>query len=540
MKLIEYGKKGVAWLYLLIVSVILFDLLVVQNFVENNFKRHFSHSNAVLLLFGVLAVLLTLAAAIIAYRYLGRRLDRIVCKKTVALCAILLFVLQFYISYNIFFLTDWDVKLVLQMVEKVAANEPVDAWYYSRYPNNLAITFLYVLIFKLHAAVGIFESGVIAIIALQCALSAVASYLVYTVLFDIVKNRWIAFLGFWIYVLFIGFSPWFVIPYSDGTGFLFPILIFRLYQLAKRNPMRWKRLLYWGLIGAATFIGYKIKPQIAIVFIAILIAGVVELVLKPIENKKEFFKRSLGLLLCLAVFGASNLAFGYFSEKQTKIVVNDERTFGLPHFFMMGLNDETDGGYLESDIGFSDSFETKEERDRGNVRIAIERITKYGVGGICRHLTEKLLVIYGDGTFAWCKEGEVFFDEMMPEPNHGTAPFLRSYYYSWGTHFQDFMDSMQAIWLVLLFLGALSVLYVLKKGNGDLAVILLALLGLAAFELLFEARARYLFTYAPFYIICAAVGFYVLFDFTKKLIKKIQDKKEKKHEANVVHCDSVL
>ncbi len=36
---------------------------------------------------------------------------------------------------------------------------------------------------------------------------------------------------------------------------------------------------------------------------------------------------------------------------------------------------------------------------------------------------------------------------------------------------------------------------------------LLSVIGLTLFELLFEARARYLFTYVPIYIILALYGF---------------------------------
>ena len=43
--------------------------------------------------------------------------------------------------------------------------------------------------------------------------------------------------------------------------------------------------------------------------------------------------------------------------------------------------------------------------------------------------------------------------------------------------------------------------------NKYFCTIMLSILGLTIFELLFEARARYLFTYAPLYIILAVLGF---------------------------------
>lgn len=53
-----------------------------------------------------------------------------------------------------------------------------------------------------------------------------------------------------------------------------------------------------------------------------------------------------------------------------------------------------------------------------------------------------------------------------------------------------------------------------------LNIMQLSLIGITVFELLFEARARYLYIYVPFYIIVAMFNF----DSTKKVIfKKVKD-----------------
>lgn len=60
------------------------------------------------------------------------------------------------------------------------------------------------------------------------------------------------------------------------------------------------------------------------------------------------------------------------------------------------------------------------------------------------------------------------------------------------------------IWLTIVSLNIFSGR---KLPNNSICVIMLSILGLTLFELLFEARARYLFTYAPLYIILAIYGF---------------------------------
>ena len=76
------------------------------------------------------------------------------------------------------------------------------------------------------------------------------------------------------------------------------------------------------------------------------------------------------------------------------------------------------------------------------------------------------------------------------------------------------------IWLTIIFLNIFSWSAPKKK---NICVIMLSILGLTLFELLFEARARYLFTYAPLYIILALYGFQYIIS-RLELLKKPSDK----------------
>ena len=51
-------------------------------------------------------------------------------------------------------------------------------------------------------------------------------------------------------------------------------------------------------------------------------------------------------------------------------------------------------------------------------------------------------------------------------------------------------------------------------------VLYLSLLGLFLFEMLFEARARYLYTYVPLFIMIGTMGIYDLSNFMNQLISK--------------------
>ena len=65
----------------------------------------------------------------------------------------------------------------------------------------------------------------------------------------------------------------------------------------------------------------------------------------------------------------------------------------------------------------------------------------------------------------------------------------------------------RAVWLLILLLCFCAGLGRVNDDNQKIySVIFLAIIGLTAFELLFEARARYLYTYVPVYCILAGIG----------------------------------
>ena len=60
-----------------------------------------------------------------------------------------------------------------------------------------------------------------------------------------------------------------------------------------------------------------------------------------------------------------------------KIELDKTKETGMAHFLMMGLNSETDGVFLQSDVNFSGSFDSVEERNKNNIRVAKERIKDF-------------------------------------------------------------------------------------------------------------------------------------------------------------------
>ena len=104
------------------------------------------------------------------------------------------------------------------------------------------------------------------------------------------------------------------------------------------------------------------------------------------------------------------------------------------------------------------------------------------------------------------------------ERNTKISGFLRGLYYnrnyrSVGKYNTVWINFVQMIWLTCLGLGILGVCY---KNQKEKSVLMLSVIGLTIFELLFEARSRYLYAYVPLYILLAIYGVALLLNRAEK------------------------
>lgn len=225
-------------------------------------------------------------------------------------------------------------------------------------------------------------------------------------------------------------------------------------------------------------------------------------------------KKSIIIVTLIATFFLSNIFYTLIIN-HTQIKLNKENTFGVTHFVMMGLNNERDGVYNGKDVEYSASFVTSSERKKANIEVIKERLNNFGILNYMKFLSKKALVNYGDGTFAWGVEGN-FYKKLYPDKNSWISPMLKSFFYSGRKNYDKTSTFQQAIWIGVI-VSMLGLLFIKQCCmNNKIAVLMLSILGLTVFELLFESRARYLYIYAPIYIILSILGLKnVVFQVTK-------------------------
>jgi len=287
-------------------------------------------------------------------------------------------------------------------------------------------------------------------------------------------------------------------------GLIIPLLILDLSLIETERT--WTSILRWVMIGIGTYLAYQLKPQLAILSIAVALVGLTKLIGKqPVKTAIKHVPAWGAFVLAFLLTAA---ALPIAEQKLLPVEIDEERNMIPTHYVMMGLNTERDGAYVHSDVQLSESQPNKALRQQENLRVIRERLSDMGIGGLFTHLVKKTLSCYADGTFFWGREGN-FYNQVPSEKNTFLSPLLRNIFYNDGDYYDYWVLFRQAMWVAVLVFACFAVLAAKNSGYDTtaIAVIFLAIIGLTAFELLFESRARYLYSYVPIYLIAAVIGF---------------------------------
>lgn len=418
----------------------------------------------------------------------------------IGICFVAVFLVQLFITDHINFKSGWDVGCLTGAAERLAfsPSEGLDDFslaYFSTYPNNLTLLYTLAVFYKIGAIFFPLNPYIFVIILTNLCV-CVSVFLATLCIYKITKDRFITILGMGIGIVLTALSPWIEIPYTDALGMIFPMAAVFCYLFVK------KKLLRCFLITLFCTIGYFYKPTILIFLIAFVILGLCSELAKLI--KKEFSLKQFSCLVLAMIIGAG---FSYGADKilllQNDLTLNKNSEKTMTHYFMMGLNTDTDGCFNGDDVAYSDSFPDVESRKRANIDLSIERLKEMGADGYLQHLIKKNLATYNDGTFSYGREGN--FYGYIPEENGSLDHTLRQIFYMGGEHYSILATVEHLLWLLVLIGICFCILPGSKEPLGE-NYIALALLGVSLFLLLFEGRARYLYQFSPLYVILATAG----------------------------------
>ena len=355
-------------------------------------------------------------------------------------------------------------------------------WYFTTYPNNLAVCLFLGAIFKalgglcsyitLGVLVNIFmiDLGLLCMYALAEELYGRAE-----ACFSLLAAG--LFLPFYMHTP-IFYTDTFALPFVSGTLLLF----------VKRRRKTDGDVKPWmaAAAGVLAAVGFKMKGSLGVLLVAMLL-------FVWLEREKLTRKWQQSVLLLVPFL----LVTGLITTVPRMLPIMDasdaeKNEFPLEHWLALGLT--SSGGYNADVYFMTASVEGKAEKQAVDRAYVEEKLKEYGVSGMWTHLKEKEIFTWGDG---------VYFapEKLKREPLKES--WLHAYVLYDGARYASTYRYCNAYQL-LLMLGILASFLknFLKKGACRREVLLqLSVFGIFAFLLFWETRSRYLVNFVPVFIL---------------------------------------
>ena len=437
-------------------------------------------------------------------------------KRVVLIGTIILIVLQLFIIAGARFIAGWDVWFITNI------GDTTQIEYFSRYPNQLFLYGAFTGFAHFLQALGI-SNYYLGLICLS-SLSVAACVPMTAYIAKRMAGHAVGYGAFVLSAVMCGLSPWIMVPYSDTFGMFFTVFILWCYVCLDKQVQNQdeqtsalagvhvnahidaRTCCRWFLMGLAVVIGYAIKPTVIFVFVAIVVIELIQWLASfasrgSQSSKDPYDLRKTATAIVACALGIV-LAFALTSlVKNSTYDVDENAAFSATHFLMMGANPVSGGVWSVSDVEFSDAANTPEERSKANLAEFKNRVMAMDLPQANMFLLKKLLTNFADGTFAWEIEGD-FYTQII-----GTNEVVLNFYGISPDASLDnntFAPPFQVLWLFVLA-GCIFIVIGRRPLKAEV-VIAFTLLMLSAFLMLFEARARYLFLYLPFFIILGTMG----------------------------------
>ncbi len=449
----------------------------------------------------IIGVIINIAIILLFYRYILKK-DKVNTKIIVPIVLLIVFIIQCYLG-NLFRVEpNWDMKSLFDGANNYISRGEDYLNYLYRYPNNIFIQIIYIVLFKIGYMLKIVRQYDIAMIfnIIMIDIALLITFLISKKMFDNKK-------ALIIFIMLASMTPIYLLSpiiYTDTISMMFPVLILYLYLLAKETESLKKKCMLYAIMGFTILIGMSLKPTIAIMPIAIFIYEIIKM------NKKELFI----MMAVVFISFIMSLLFGMILIKTVFPGWNNEEynkeRFPITHWIMMGLGDA--GKYSEEDVEFTSSFSNISEKKQNNINIIKERFSDIINNKKMNFLRRKLMYTWGDGTYYAVNTLDY---DAVNEGLHQELVFKRGKYHS----FYQYYTQIQHITIITLMV-VLSFISIKKDINYELTL-RIAIFGLFLFLLIWETRSRYLVNYLPIMQIISFIGIEEIYDILKKVKLKI-------------------
>lgn len=416
---------------------------------------------------------------------------------TMGILYLILFILQIFWVSRTYFYTGWDVSLMRWRVDHIlhgGSMQEISADVgYSIYPNNLFLFYVLYLVEKVALLFSVRQPYLVCIY-LSCLSVNISCFLGNFILRKLSGSAFVRVLYTIVSTLFILFSPWIVIPYSDTFGMFFVVLGLWALICVQRPVFK------WPLLAFASIVGYLVKPTCLFP----LFAGLLLYLPSLIASIRTKLKELCLIVASVAIFLLTWPLVPLWVQHTFSFELLPELKIPYTHYIMMGINKDGMGGFNGDDYALSVGIHNYDERKQAIRERINYRLATYTREEKAKLFVDKLLLNFNDGTFAWTYEG-AFFDEVF-EHDNPVNELYKEIFYPDGAYYKIFRTVAQGIWMQIL-LGLPFAALAGKEYAREKAAVMIVLAGLLAFVMLFEARARYLYLYSPAFLILSLCGY---------------------------------
>lgn len=403
------------------------------------------------------------------------------------------------------YVTTWDAKLV----QNIAALPPEQASayqvaYLSRYPNNDALLALARLATGAAEAVDTdYATAFLGLLVAAFALTLAAAYLLATRLAGRTAGL-AAMVGL---TLLVGVSPWLAVPYTDVPAMWTPVWALYCFVRARRAGGL-TAVAAWAAAGAAVLaVGYAVKttPVVGLAAAAVWFAGSAGL-----GAWRRTPRAALaGGVAVLALAGGAALGLVGTGAMVARLADAPPTTPGVAaspwHYVAGGLRTQVApngnlvfGGY-DRPVNVATFGLPTAEQARISKEFARAELQRRGVARTVWFELNKLGFTWGDGMLWAYGEGT----DLSRRPLHhaGLDHWVQQWNAPTGHLFGARVAVTQGLWWFVLTLAAVG--WLRGRVTADTVLVVLTLLGVAAFTLLFQGRSRYLIAHVPLLVVAA-------------------------------------
>ena len=410
------------------------------------------------------------------------------------------------VSYSLRQNPSWDMGRVFNMAVGYIQNGYIEDTYLYEYQNNIAITCIFIIVLKIFSLFNYtdYVTAITLVNAIMVTLTIICLY--YSVKKIYGKEK-----ALMVLIICLFTTPFYLhaaIYYTDTMSMFVCTLFLFIYTIMRDENNKTKKYIEQIILGLIFVVGAEIKITSTFIFIAIIVASILNNKIKDlIKDFKIFIPATLIFFLIYTIC------------INTMVIPDKEKLnmYKVPISHWLWIGSVGNGGFNQEAYEYTYSFPTYEERNQADLSKLKETLKSYDIISFVKHISQKLKYTWADGTY-------LAPEKLRRDPvNKGV---LYEYVASGGTktnYYKYFPQIMHITMLGFLLINVISVLKNKKFDKMDTTLII-SILGITLFLMIWENRSRYILTLVPIMIILEVNGIEsVAYNLMKKERKQLNE-----------------